>query len=158
MMWSKFFGITFFYFVFSLILNIFDTPRSTVPLRNSPTEIVNLLDVSGYPNKPGKVVNITCASKSKPGVVFNENWTTRSAQWCDSCINYHQYKALIYPKHTPDNHMDMVIFLPSRHGGTSFQRRQFLRKFPLNSTSFSIFFYFWHHQCLSVPLKSQEFN
>ena len=62
--------------------------------------------------------------------------STTSKQSCDLCVNYHQYKAVIYPKHIPDTYLDMVIFIPSRHGDTSFQRRQFLRKFPLNSTHF----------------------
>ena len=52
------------------------------------------------------------------------------------CINYHQCKAVIYPKYIPDNNLDMVMFIPSQHGDSSFQRRQFLRKFPLNSTYF----------------------
>ena len=65
--------------------------------------------------------------------VSNSN-TTDTSHWCNSCVNYHQYKALIYPKHIPNTYLDMVMFIPSQQGDTSFQRRQFLRKFPLNST------------------------
>ena len=71
----------------------------------------------------------------KTNFTRNVNSTT-SKQWCDLCVNYHQSKAVIYPKHIPDTYLHMVIFMPSRHGDTSFQRRQFLRKFPLNSTYF----------------------
>ena len=136
MMASKLFGIIFLYFVTSLLLNIFDTPWPTSPQGNSPTEIVNLLDVSVSQNEPSKVVNITYASNSKLDTVFNQNRSDISSQLCDLCINYHQYEALIYPKNIPDTYLDMVMFIPSQHGDTSFQRRQFLRKFPLNSTYF----------------------
>ena len=132
MMSSKLFGIIFSYFVIFLLLIILYTARPT------PTEIVNLfnVDISVSQNNPSEVGNVPCTSKSKTSVVFNENGTTRSVQWCDFCINYHQYKAVIYPKHIPDTYLDMVMFIPSQHGDTSFQRRQFLRKFPLNSTYF----------------------
>ena len=72
---------------------------------------------------------------SSQGELNNANLTT-SSQWCNSCVNYHQYKALIYPKHIPDTYLDMVMFIPSQHGDSSFQRRQFLRKKILNSTNF----------------------
>ena len=129
---SKLFGIIFLYFVMFLLLIILYTARPT------PTEIVNLfhVDLSVSQNNPSNVGNVVCASKSKTSDIFNENGTTRSAQWCDSCINYHQYKVVIYPKYIPDTYLDMVMFIPSQHGDTSFQRRQFLRKFPLNSTHF----------------------
>ena len=71
----------------------------------------------------------------KKTVIRFQNVTIKT-KWCNSCINYHQYKAVIYPKHIPDTYLDMVIFIPSRHGDASFQRRQFLRKFILNSTHF----------------------
>ena len=132
MMSSKLFGIIFLYFVIFLLLIILYTARPT------PTEIVNLFDVdiSVSQNNPGEVGNVACASKSKTSIIFNENGTTMPSQWCDSCINYHQYKALISPKNTPDTYLDMVMFIPSQPGDSSFQRRQFLRKFPLNSTYF----------------------
>ena len=74
--------------------------------------------------------------QGEPNLNFNGKLTIPS-QWCDSCINYYQYRALIYPKHIPDTYLDMVIFIPSQHGDTSFQRRQFLRTKILNSTNFS---------------------
>ena len=136
MMLSKLFGIIFFYFVIFLLLNIFDIAWPIVPLGNSPTEIVNLLDASRSQNEPSKIFNITSASKSKLDEDVIENGSTRLAQWCNSCVNCRQYKALIYPKHILDTYLDMVMFIPSQHGDTSFQRRQYLRKFPLNSTYF----------------------
>ena len=147
---SKLFVIIFLFFVIFSLLKKLDIAWP------NPTEIVNLLyiDLSVSQNIPSKIGNVACTSKS---VVFNENGTTMPSQWCNSCVNYHQYKALIYPKHIPDTYLDMVIFIPSQHGDTSFQRRQFLRKFPLNSTyfpqlkmrhvfvfgKFSIFFFFF---------------
>ena len=132
MMSSKLFGIIFSYFVIFLLLIILYTARPT------PTEIVNLFDVdiSVSQNNPGEVGNVACASKRKTSVIFNENGTTMPSQSCDSCVNYHQYKTVIYPKHIPDTYLDMVMFIPSQHRDSSFQRRQFLRKFPLNSTHF----------------------
>ena len=65
--------------------------------------------------------------------VSNSN-TTDTSHWCNSFVNYHQYEALIYPKHIPNTYLDVVMFIPSQHRDTSFQRRQFLRKFPLNAT------------------------
>ena len=62
--------------------------------------------------------------------------STTPKQWCDLCVNYHQYKAVIYPKHIPDTYLDMVMFIPSQQRDSSFQKRQFLRKFILNSTRF----------------------
>ena len=81
-----------------------------------------------------KEVNVS-SSQSKPHSIFNVNGTG-SLQWCRRCINYHQYKVLIHPKYIPDTNLDMVMFIPSQHRDSSFQRRQFLRKFPLNSTCF----------------------
>ena len=132
MMSSKLFGIIFLFFVIFLLLKKLDIAWP------DPTEIVNLMyiDLSVSQNNPGKVGNVACTSKSKTSDVFNENETTIPSHWCDSCVNYHQYKAVIYPKHIPDTYLDMVMFIPSQHGDTSFQRRQFLRKFPLNSTYF----------------------
>ena len=134
---SKLFGILFLYFVIFLLLNILYTGWLILPLGNTTNEMVNLIEKSEFQNKLSKVVNITCASKSKFYKDCNEYGTTRSSTWCDSCINYYKYKALIHPKHIPDTNLDMVIFIPSQHGDTSFQRRQFLRKFPLNSTNFT---------------------
>ena len=73
--------------------------------------------------------------QGEPNLNFNGNLTIPS-QWCNSCINYHQYKAVIYPKHKPDTYLDMVMFIPSQQGDSSFQRRQFLRTKILNSTNF----------------------
>ena len=95
---------------------------------NNPREEQNLSST----NNTRKEVDVTT---SKPHMVLNKTTITAS-QWCDSCVNYHHYKALIYPKHIPDNYLDMVMFIPSQQGDTSFERRQFLRKFPLNSTYF----------------------
>ena len=132
MMSSKLFVIMFLFFVIFLLLKKLDIAWP------NPTEIVNLLyiDLSASQNNPSKIGNVACASKNKTSDVFDENGTTMPSQWCDSCVNYHQYKALIYPKHIPDTYLDMVMFIPSQYGDTSFQRRQFLRKFPLNSTYF----------------------
>ena len=79
------------------------------------------------------------SSESKPHAKTNYSGNTNnttSSEWCDSCINYHQYKAVIYPKNIPDTYLDMVMLIPSQNRDASFQRRQFLRKFPLNSTYF----------------------
>ena len=57
-------------------------------------------------------------------------------EWYNKWYYNHQYKTLIYPKHIPDTYLDMVMFIPSQHRDTSFQRRQFLRKKMLNSTFF----------------------
>ena len=109
----------------------FDVKRSLA----EPTLTNDDMDSSrlSYSNQ-WKEVNVS-SSQSKPHSVFNVNGTG-SVQWCSRCINYHQYKVLIYPKYIPDTYLDMVMFIPSQHGDSSFQRRQFLRKFPLNSTCF----------------------
>ena len=73
--------------------------------------------------------------QGEPNLNFNANLTMPS-QWCDSCINYHQHKALTYPKNIPDTYLDMMMFILSQHGDSSFQRRQFLRTKILNSTNF----------------------
>ena len=80
--------------------------------------------------------NLTAGLSKSSSDKFHGNITTRSPHWCDRCINYHQYKVLIYPKYIPDTYLGMVMFIPSQHGDSSFQRRQFLRKFPLNSKYF----------------------
>ena len=129
---SKLFGIIFLFFVIFLLLKKLDIAWP------NPTEIVNLMyiDLSVSQNNPSKIGNVAYASRSKTSAIFNNNGTTMPSQWCNSCVNYHQYKAVIYPKHIPDTYLDMVMFIPSQHGDTSFQRRQFLREFPLNSTYF----------------------
>ena len=118
-------------------------------MRNSTTEGNNLPEKSLFINKQREGQNLPSSNKHLKEVnvnkivayrcrsheVFNKNATT-SIQWCNSCVNYHHYKALIYHKYIPDTYLGMVMFIPSQHGDTSFQRRQFLRKFPLNSTHF----------------------
>ena len=138
---SKLFCI---FLVVCLTLTIFRglTIRST----SWQTFALSLPDISLYLNKPRGEHNLRSTNNTRkevyvtksypyPDAVINTNATT-SKEWCDSCLNYHQYNALIYPKNIPDTYLDMVMFIPSQHGDTSFQRRQFLRKFILNSTKF----------------------
>ena len=138
MMSSKRFGLFFSCFVICWILTILHAAWPFL----IQTEAVNFFIVS--------------LSQNKPSVVYNKNGTTTSLHPCNSCVNFHQYEAVIYPKLIPNTYLDMVIFIPSQQGDASFQRRQFFRKKMLNSSNFpqvkirhvfvfgeSSFFHFW---------------
>ena len=157
-----FFG-RLFIICFALILFYLYTSRQerlNSVMKTSTTEKSNTLlsqtKIYGKENSPNRILfstnerktgqNFTeglsetrLSSESKPHEKTNFSGNTNnttSSGWCDSCINYHQYKAVIYPKHIPDTYLDMVIFIPSQHRDSSYEKRQFLRKFPLNSTNF----------------------
>ena len=107
------------------------------------TFILSLPEISLSLNKPHEGQTFPFKLKPneapdvpKPDMVSSGNGTMGSPQWCNACLDYHQYEALIYPKHIPSTYLDVVLFIPSQQGDTSFQRRQFLRKKMLNSSNF----------------------
>ena len=103
-------------FNFSKNTSLSETVYSTLDKGNSS----NQMSFSTNKWKEGK--NVTkelsdlsgLSSKSKPhGRTNSTSNITRAMS--GSCLNYHQYKALIYPKRIPDTYLDMVIFIPSQH-------------------------------------------
>ena len=86
-------------------------------------------EIFPYENLSTSGLNITTYDIVKKELRLEE-------KWCHLCVNYHQYRALIYPDGVSDTYLDMVMFTQTYHTEDFIQRRRFLRKYMLNSTNF----------------------
>ena len=81
-----------------------------------------------------KDFNLTLTLITKDEVIKRDG--IQHKEWCQRCVNYHQYKALIYPDESSDTYLDMVMFTQTYYTENFFQRRRFFRKYMLNHTNF----------------------
>ena len=87
------------------------------------------MEMFSYDNLSTSGLNVTTYDIVKKELRLEE-------KWCHLCVNYHQYRAFIYPDGVSDTYLDMVMFTQIYYTEDFIQRRRFLRKYMLNSTNF----------------------